>query len=301
MFTIPLLDGTSMLHRALHAAPPTLAADGAEVGAVLGLVSQLVALMRKARTGHWIMVFDAPGPCFRHRIDASYKAGRPPPPPELTSQLELAVSVCGALGLLTLQVDDVEADDVIATLTHLARAEGHDTWVVSPDKDLLQLVRDEQPSTAIFHPQTRQRIDEAAVMDRLGVSPAQAVAYFALTGDSSDNISGVKGVGPKAAQALISTFTSLDGVYAHLDDVPNLGVRGAKALQRKLEDGREGAYLAQRLLCLRTDVTLDIHEGPLAASARWHGITPESRPLFDRLGDHQPLDKLEDVARRRGL
>lgn len=290
-----------MLHRALHAAPSIQASDGAEVGAVLGVVSQLVALMRRARTGHWVVVFDAPGPCFRHRIDPSYKAGRPPHPPELTSQLEHVVRVCRALGLLTLQADDVEADDVIATVAHLARAEGHDTWVVSPDKDLLQLVRDEPPSTAIFHPNTRQRVDEAAVMERLGVSPAQAVAYFALTGDSSDNISGVKGVGPKAAQALISAFASLDGVYAHLDDVPDLAVRGAKRLKRQLEEGRDDAYHAHRMLRLRTDVPLGSEVTPLAQSARWRGITPESRQLFDWLGDHQALDRLDGVARRRDL
>lgn len=300
MLSIPILDGTSMLHRALHAAPSVTGNDGTEVGAVLGLVSQLAALLRKARAQHWVVVFDAPGPSFRHGLDPTYKAGRPPHPPELTSQVELVVEVVRALGLLTLQVADVEADDVIATLARTARSEGHATWIVSPDKDLLQLVRDDAPATSIFHPQTSQRIDEAAVFARLGVTPAQAVDYFALTGDSSDNITGVPGIGPKAASALIGHFGTLDAAFSRIDEVPSLPVRGAKSLARKLDEGRDAALLARRLLALRDDVPLGA-VSPLADEARWQGLHPDATAVFESLGDRSGLDRLRDVARRRGL
>jgi DNA polymerase-1 len=289
-----------MLHRALHAAPSVQATDGAEVGAVLGMVAQVVALMRKARSQHWVVVFDAPGDSFRHRIDPGYKAGRPPPSPELSSQIAMVAEVCRSLGLLTLQVDEVEADDVIATLALTARREGHQSWVVSPDKDLLQLVDDEAPAISIFHPQTSQRINEAAVLNRLGVSPKQAVDYFALTGDSSDNISGVPGVGPKAAQALISAFGSLEHVYARLDEVPALPVRGAKSLRGKLEQGRASAFLARELLQLRDDVPLGA-VWPLADCARWRGVTDQAQAVFEGLGDPRHLDRLNELARKRGL
>lgn len=300
MLSIPILDGTSMLHRALHAAPRVQGREGEEVGAILGLVAQVVSLMRRARSQHWALVFDALGPCFRHRIDAEYKAGRPPHPPELISQIQRVVPVCRALGLLTLQVEDVEADDVIATLARLARQEGHATWVVSPDKDLLQLVSDDAPATSIFHPQTSKPLDEAGVRARLGVGPEQALDYFALTGDTSDNIAGVKGVGAKAAQALIAHFGSLDAVYARLDEVPTLPVRGAKSLARKLEAGREAAHLSRRLLALRDDVPLGAIR-PLSERALWRGVTPEAVEVFDAMGDRGHLIRLREVARRHGV
>jgi DNA polymerase-1 len=163
----------------------------------------------------------------------------------------------------------------MATLAARARAQGHPVWLVSPDKDLFQLVTAAPPAVRIWRPWRREIIDAAAVERALGVPAAAAVDWFALVGDSSDHIAGVRGVGPKAATTLLQAFGSLEGLYARLADVPSLRIRGAAALRERLAAGRHEAELAQRLVTLRADAPLPMAE-PLAVAGRWRGPRPDA-------------------------
>lgn len=282
-----ILDGNTMLHRCYHAAPKRSAPDGREVGAVLAACGQLVWLLKKMRSRHIVAAFDPGGTLFRHTISPSYKAGRPESPPDLRPQIDLLREAFGALGVATVCVPGFEADDCIATLTAQGRTEGFSCWVVGVDKDIYQLITDVDPPVRLFVLKTREVIDEAAVKERIGVPPSKAVDYFALTGDAADNISGVESVGPKAAEALLQRFDSLEEIYSDLHAVTALDVRGAGRLPLRLLHGRKDAELARQLVRLRSDVPLGL--GPLRESAAWRGPRESAAALFEALGDGSAL------------
>ena len=280
---IVILDATSMLFRAFHAAPSQKAPNGSETGALASFTAMLLKLIRKASSRHFVVVFDAEGKTFRHRISAEYKAHRKPQPTELRAQANAALQVCRKLGLLSFRVDDVEADDVIATLTRQARNEGAPVWIVSPDKDLFQLVDDTAPSVSIWRMAKREIVDAKRVEALIGVNPDRAVTYFALVGDSSDNVRGVRGVGPKAAASIVKRFGTLEEIYANLVRMWSLPVRGAKTLADKLKASREEAFVARHLVTLRDDVPLELTRR-LVELALWTGPTSDAEATFYPLG-----------------
>jgi len=295
---IVVIDGTALLFRAYYGARPAEAVDGTPIGAVLGTARTLVDMMGRARTSHVIVVFDAGQRTFRNTLDPAYKANRGAPPPDLVPQFDLVQEMVGALGFATLCVPGFEADDLMATVARQAHQQGWGTWLLSPDKDLYQLVNDSPPGVRVFHWHNRTVIDADEVIARIGVSPEFAVDYFALVGDSSDNVRGVRGVGPKAASALVSSFGSLAQIYARLDDVSTLSVRGAKSLREKLEAGREDAELALELVTLKDDVSVEV-DGPLGPWARWMGPKDEARAVFARLGVDAPLQAMRTIHASR--
>ena len=293
-----IIDGTALLFRAYYGARPSEAPDGTPVGAVLGTARTLVEVMGRARTTHVVVVFDAGQRTFRNDIDAAYKANRGAPPPDLVPQFSLVQAMIGALGFRTLCTPGFEADDLMATLARRARREGWGSWLISPDKDLFQLVEEAAPRIRVFQWHTRTVVDRSGVIERLGVPPERAIDYFALVGDSSDNVQGVRGVGPKAAAAVVSALGDLDAIYGDLDAVATVDVRGAKTLGAKLEAGREDAALARRLVALRDDVPLDI-EGPVGPWSSWRGPHAEAAEVFSRLGEDGPLRAMRGIAQRR--
>ncbi len=282
-----ILDGNAMLHKTFHATDGRVAPDGVEVGAVLGVCGQLTWLLQKMRSRHVVMAFDPGGPVFRHELAADYKGNRSETPEDLVPQLALVQEAVAALGVATVCVPGFEADDCIATLTELGREEGLACWMVGIDKDLFQLVTDAEPVVRLFVVKGRTVIDEAAVVEKIGVPPSRAVDYFALVGDASDNISGVPSVGPKAASELLKRFDSLEAIYANLHEVTSLDVRGAGRLPLRLLAGRKAAELARELVRLRTDVPLGL--GDLRASTLWTGPRADADALFARLGDDRAL------------
>mgnify|MGYP000253237467 CR=1 FL=1 len=290
-----VFDGNALMHRAFHAGQRQLALDGREVGAVLTLCDHLVGLLRKMRSRHLVMAFDPGGRLHRHDLAEDYKATRKPTDPELAPQLAWARDAVRALGVPTVCVERFEADDVIATLVARAREEGLPTWIIGLDKDLYQLVTDSDPTVRMFVLSRKEVIDEAAVTRRLGVPPAAALDYYALVGDSGDHIAGVKGVGPKAAKTLLQAFGSLEGIFAHLDDIPQLDLRGAGRLPLKLLAERDAADRARALLTLRDDVPLPF-DGPLATALRWTGPTAEADALFASLDDDRALRVARSLA-----
>ncbi|MEZ4450759.1 MAG: 5'-3' exonuclease H3TH domain-containing protein [Nannocystaceae bacterium] len=284
-----VIDGTAMIFRAYYGLGSRRAPNGAEVGAVTGVCHQLLGVLRRQSATHVVVVFDAAQETFRNRIDPRYKANRGDPPDELVPQFDLIKEITTAIGLHTLAKLDYEADDLMATFAALARAAGIPARLVAVDKDLCQSVVDDAPTCDLYDPKSEELTDGAGVIRRLGVRPEQVVDLMALTGDSTDNIQGVRGVGPKAAVALLEAFGDLDGVYRSLDRVEYLGIRGAKALARKLEEGRDDAFLARRLVRLDDAVDLGIAAAGLTDATTWRGPRGDADPLMAEYGLRGPL------------
>lgn len=289
--TVVIIDGTSMLHRAFHSMGAIRSPKGHDIGATIGVAHQISRLMRKSRAQHFAFAFDVTRKTFRSDIEPSYKGNRPPLPDSLREQRKLVEEMVASMGFATMSKLGFEADDVMATLTTRARKEGLDTWLVSPDKDLYQLVTDESPSVQIYDTMKKRIMGERRVFEKIGVTPSVSIDYYAMVGDGADNIPGIRGVGPKAAATLLTAFGRLEGIYQNLDKIPGIPLRGAKSLVKKLEDGREDAALAKRLITLRHDVPLpDV--GPLAQHLLWKGPGAAAAAFFKELGYLRPLEDL---------
>ncbi|MDH3647810.1 MAG: DNA polymerase I [Gammaproteobacteria bacterium] len=255
-----LVDGTSYLYRAFHALPPLTSATGMPTGAIVGVTNMLLKLLREYDPERLAVVFDAKGKTFRDELYAEYKAHRPPMPDELRSQLPVLIDIVTALGLPLLRIPGVEADDVIGTLATQAKAAGMNTVVSTIDKDMAQLV---DKGITLIDTMFDRVMDRERVNKKFGVEPGQMIDYLALVGDSSDNIPGVPGVGPKTASALLGHFPHIDAIYANLDDVANVTVRGAAKLGAKLEKHYDDVVLSRKLATIVTDVELDVKPADL--------------------------------------
>lgn len=293
---LTIYDATALLFRSYYGMGKVSSPEGFEVGALLGVGNRLTALMEKQRSRHVAIVFDAGKKTFRNDIDPMYKANRGEPPEDMLHQFDLEKEMLTSLGFACFCVEGFEADDLMATLSTMARNQGITTQIVSVDKDLCQLVRDQEPPVFLYDPKRGVHSNEAGVKERLGVYPHQVIDYFALIGDSSDNVPGVKGVGPKTAQALMEEFGTLESIYDNLPKVALLPVRRSKSLVQTLEQGKPNAWLSRTLVTLRHDVDLGLEETDLLDATLWRGPTPEASEVFDRLGFHRPLGRLHRLA-----
>ena len=297
MDTLIAVDGTALLFRAYFGGSSHRAPDGTQVGAVMAVCQKLATLLRTERPTHLAAVFDAGPKTFRNDLCPSYKANRGDPPPDLVPQFDLVLAAAAAMGFPTFCVPGFEADDLMATLAHHANGAGLGIRMLSGDKDLGQLVRDAHPPVVQEDPWSMSVWDEAGIVDRLGVRPDQCVDLQALVGDSTDNVQGVRGVGPKTAIALLQHFGDLDALYSRLDEVAKVEVRGAKALAAKLQAGLDDATLARRLVVLRRDVPLNLPPIGFAAATRNQGPPADADALFARLGFMGPLRTARAAAR----
>ena len=245
--TLYLVDGSSYLYRAFHALPNLTNSQGEPTGALLGVANMLRRLLNEAQPEFIAVVFDAKGPTFRHELYPEYKANRPPMPPELRQQVEAILDFTRLLGLPLLQVEGVEADDVIGTLARQAEADGMNCVISTGDKDMAQLVSDH---TTLTNTMTGTDTDRAGVRKKFEVTPDQIVDFLALTGDKSDNIPGVEKCGPKTAAKWLNTWNDLDDIIAHADEV---GGRIGENLRAALAQ----LPLSRELATIRTDVELD--------------------------------------------
>lgn len=251
-----LVDGSSYLYRAFHALPPLANSKGLQTGAVKGVLNMLKSLRKQYPDSPFAVVFDAKGPTFRDEMFEHYKAHRPPMPEELRGQVEPLHAAVRALGYPLLCVEGVEADDVIGTLARQTAALGRDVVISTGDKDMAQLVC---PHVTLVNTMTSSVYDIEGVRDKFGVGPELIIDYLALMGDKVDNIPGVPGVGEKTALGLlVGVGGGLDVLYASLDKVPELPIRGAKTLPAKLAEHKEMAFLSYQLATIKTDVELDV-------------------------------------------
>ena len=218
-----LVDGSSFLYRAFHAMPDLRGPEGQATGAVHGMVAMMKKLRDDIGAEHAACVFDAKGPTFRDEWYPEYKAQRAPMPDALREQIEPIHEVVKLLGWPVLVVPGIEADDAIGTLARVGAASGHKVVVATGDKDLAQLVT---PDVSLINTMARppERLDEAGVLDKFGVTPDRIIDYLTLMGDTVDNVPGVEKVGPKTAAKWIAEYGSLDGVVANADKIK--GVAG---------------------------------------------------------------------------
>ncbi|MGH8516610.1 MAG: DNA polymerase I [Panacagrimonas sp.] len=257
MHPLILIDGSNWLFRAFHALPPLTAPDGTPTGAVHGMNNMLRKLIRDYQPQYLAMVFDPPGRTFREDIFAEYKATRSATPEDLSRQYPLVVELCEAMGLRVLQVQGVEADDVIGTLATSAAAAGQEVLIVTGDKDMAQLVT---PTVHLLDTMKSRRLDPAGVMERFGVPPERIIDYLALMGDTSDNIPGVPGVGEKTAAKLIAEYGSAEGVVTA---APNIKGKLGENIRAHLDR----IAVAKDLATIRTALELPVTPADLAPRA----------------------------------
>jgi DNA polymerase-1 len=292
MSKLLLLDGNSLTYRAFFALPPDMAtASGQVTNAVFGFTSMLINLLRDNRPDGVIAAFDRPEPTFRHEAIADYKANRTAAPDILRQQMGLVRQVVDTLGIVTLDVAGFEADDIIATVVERAKERSCDVVIVTGDRDEYQLVED--PHVKVLY--NRRGVsdyalyDEAGILERTGVTPAQYPEYAALRGDPSDNLPGVPGVGEKTAAKLITTYGGLDGVFANLGDL-------TPKLRASLADHEQRVRDNAQVMVLRRDAPVEVDLEALSWGPTDIG---ELKRLFDFLEFRSLFERLEEVLDAR--
>ncbi|MBF2098381.1 MAG: DNA polymerase I [Gloeomargaritaceae cyanobacterium C42_A2020_066] len=254
-----LIDGHSLAFRAFYAFARgrdggLRTSTGIPTSVSFGFLKTLLEVLQQENATHLAIAFDVGEPTFRHQADATYKDGRPETPPDFHPDVANLQAVLAALNLTTLKLPGFEADDILGTLAIRAAQAGYAVKILSGDQDLFQMVDPDQGIGVLHLGGSGGRptpCDPAAVEAKLGIRPDQVVDYKALCGDSSDNIPGVRGIGPKTAVSLLKTWGTLENLYAHLEQLP--------ASQReKLAAGREAAFHAQFLARIHRDVPLEV-------------------------------------------
>ena len=259
---ICILDGYGLIYRAYFAliSKPLTDRDGNNVSAILGFFRTLFSLYAGHDAERIVVALDPAGPTFRHQLYPEYKANRDPAPVDLHAQVPLIKDMLGFLGIPVICMDGFEADDIMGSVAAYCRKKGLICQVVSTDKDVMQLICD---TVIMLRPEKGgniQVVDEDVVQKERGVRPDQFIDYLALVGDSTDNIPGVAGIGPKSAAELLSEWGDLDRLYDNLD----AAAKGARL--KRLTAGRDNAYLSRDLVTIRKD--LDVAEIIESASFR---------------------------------
>jgi len=252
-----LIDANSILHRSFHALPPFKTPDGNPSGALYGLAGILIKALRERPLRYAAAAFDRPEPTFRKEEYDEYKATRKPTADDLISQLIEAPNLLGAFGIKTLDRVGYEADDIVATMATKFGGENVQAIILSGDLDTLQVVRGEEivvefPKKGISETSI---YDTDAVVERFGVEPKQLADYKGLVGDTSDNIPGVPGIGPKTASKLIEKYESLENMYKDIEEVG----MSDKKLKDKLEEFKDQAIMSKKLATLETSLDIDIN------------------------------------------
>ncbi|OYY03720.1 MAG: DNA polymerase I [Acidocella sp. 35-58-6] len=242
-----LVDGSGFIFRAFHAIPPMTRADGTHVNAVFGFCNMISRLIKDHTGSHIAVIFDAGSKTFRNRLYTPHKAHRPEPPPELIPQFGLIREATRAFGLPSIELPDWEADDLIAAYAKAVKAIGGEAIIVSSDKDLMQLLG---PSVTMLDPMKNISIGLAEVEAKFGVTPDKVIEVQALIGDSTDNVPGVPGIGPKGAAQLINEYGTLEAVLAA---APSM--KPGKRRDSLIEHA-DAARISKQLVLLRDDAPL---------------------------------------------
>ncbi len=284
MTSLYLIDGHNVLYRTFFALPRLSAPDGTPTNVVLGTVRILLKILREEKPAAIATVFDSPEPTSRHELFPEYKANRLKVPEELQAQVPLVKEAIDALGVERIEVPGAEADDIIGTLSRLAEENGMDVVIISSDKDLYQLVSDK---VRVRDGLKEKTVGEREVREAFGVGPGQVAELLALSGDPSDNVPGVPGIGEKTASGLIREFGTVENLLAHTDRL--------KGKQReKIEQNADLARLCRKLAVIDRYVPLGQGIGDLAH----RGIQPDRiEALFLRLGFRKLLEELDLPSR----
>lgn len=287
-----IVDGSSYIFRAYHALPPLTSKQGIPTNAVYGYTNMLIKTIEQYHPDYLVVVFDSKGPTFRDEIDTQYKANRGAPPDDLSVQFPLIFDITDTMGIQRLNREGYEADDVIATLTDKASAAGFGVVIVGNDKDLMSVLCD---GVVMLDTMKDEWITPADVTEKFGVSPSQMAEFLMLTGDSVDNIQGVQGIGKKTAKDLLLKYRTIDGVYAHIDEI------SSQRVQTALHEAKEHLYnVTKGLVQLRHDVPVDVTLDTFRMPASLFGsLAPDHRErlikLFSSLEFRRLIDKLGRV------
>lgn len=283
-----LVDGSSFLFRAFHAVPPLSNDQGQPTNAIYGVTNMLKRLLVDEDTPYVAVVFDAPGKTFRHQLYREYKANRPPMPNELKVQIAPLFEVIRAMGLPLIIESDVEADDVIGTLTYLAQAQGFQVVISTGDKDMAQLVNDQ---VSLVNTMTNKVMDIQGVQDKFGVLPEQIIDYLALMGDTVDNIPGVPKVGPKTAAKWLNEFETLEQVMASAESIKG-------KVGENLRASLDQLLLSKTLTTIKCDLQLsyvmdDLKQQPLDTGLLKQLVTALGFVSWSKKLAEQPVLKQE--------
>lgn len=243
--TICLVDGSGYIFRAFYALPPMTRSDGTPVNALYGFITMLMNLVQENRCSHIVVVFDAKRKNFRNDIYPAYKENRKETPPELIPQFPLIRQAVKAFSIPFEEQEGYEADDLIATYARLALEQGFTVRIISADKDLMQLIR---PGVTLYDPMKKKNVSDEDVRNKFGVSPDKVTEVQALMGDSTDNVPGASGIGPKTAAKLINAFGSISNLYQHLSEVM------PEKQRQKLSDDKELVLISKQLVQLNDQV-----------------------------------------------
>ena len=249
-----LIDGHSILNRAFYGVPDLTNAEGLHTNAVYGFLNILFKILEEEKAQYLIVAFDVSAPTFRHEMFKEYKGTRKPMPEELRQQVPVMKEVLKAMGIVILEKAGLEADDILGTVAKNAEKEGLEVSLVSGDRDLLQIATDH---IRIRIPKTKGNRTEIEdyyakdVVEAYQVTPEQFIELKALMGDTADNIPGVPKVGPKTATELMTTYGSLDNIYAHLDEITK------KSIHNTLAENRELAELSKKLATIKIDAAIE--------------------------------------------
>lgn len=286
-----ILDSNSLLNRAFYAIPPLTNSEGIHTNAVYGFTNMLFKMKEEIKPDYIVAAFDRKAPTFRHKEYEDYKAGRKKMPPELAEQFPLIKEVLNLLAINIYEIDGFEADDIIGTLAKFAESNGIEVFIVTGDRDALQLASDNIKVVI-----TKKGVTETAVYNReafeeeFGVTPTQYIDVKGLMGDKSDNIPGVPGVGEKTAFKLISTYGSMEGVLSNINEI------SGKKLKENLETYSEQAIFSKKLATIMTEVPIDFDLDDIKSQENYN--REELKKLLFKLQMKSLLAKLpgEDVV-----
>jgi len=246
-----LVDGSAIVHRAYHALPAFTRKDGVATGAVHGFFQMIFKMMEHLQPKHIAIAFDRPKPTFRQLMYAGYQSQRPKMESELSEQFRIIIELLYDANIPTYAVDGYEADDIIGTLAYKAKDIGGVSYIVTGDRDMLQLVTEKVKVLAPVKGISEVMLFDAdKVREKYGINPSQFVDLKGLMGDASDNYPGVLGVGPKTAADLINTYGDIDAIYKNLGEI----ALKKKKIAEKLTNGAEDAIMARKLAKILTDV-----------------------------------------------
>ncbi len=251
-----LIDANNIIYRSFFAIGRFTTSTGQPTNAVFGFVSTLLKILKEYKPVHMAVVFDAPGPTFRHSLFEEYKIARKPMPDELQAQIPVIKEIIKRFGMKILQQDGYEADDLLASVALKFSERGFDIVVITGDKDILQLLN---RKITVLNPATWKVTDENIFQEKYGFAPASIVDYLALAGDASDSIPGVRGIGEKTAAQLVRKFGSIENIYENIADI--------KGRTRDiLMADKNSAFLSKKLVLLSCNIPLEITEEHLKIS-----------------------------------
>ena len=246
--TLYLIDGTAYIYRAYHAIRGLSNSKGLPTNAVFGFTRMLLKLVEDKKPEYVVMLFDSKRPTFRHEMYKEYKANRPPMPEDMSVQIPYIKDITKGFNIPVIEMPGYEADDLIGTIARRTEAAGFSPVMVTGDKDFFQLVTDK---AIVWDPMKEKTTDMTAIKERFGVQPHQMIDVMGLSGDTSDNIPGVPGIGPKTALSLIQNFGTMEQLYGQVDKITK------KKQHENLVKYKDQAFLSRKLVTIDTAVPLE--------------------------------------------